>query len=458
VSDLDEDFAVEWSASEAVIAAEMAVVGAAIQSRHALEEALDVIQPSDVYSVSRYAFEAAVALLNRGEPINPAAVLVELQATGRMQQIDGPYLARLIECAAVAGQVKYLAEKVANDAARRTIRAGLRRGIQVADNPAWDASTDIDMIRKLVDDAVVRRVGERPTNVAQEMIQLLDALENPPAAIPGIVPPFKDMEGLVKTFRAGQLVVIAARPGLGKSVLATDIARKAAIHDGNAALFISVEMPKDELLARITAAEAKVPLHAIRSYDVTPDQLRRVSEAGARISGAPLVIDYKPGATLEHIRSQLRWMSRSGDLGLCVVDYLQILRAPKAARRDLELGVVTQELKQMAGEFGIPIFLLSQLNRGPEARSDKRPGIGDLRDSGSIESDADIVILIHREDAYERESPRAGEADLIVAKNRNGPQATVTVAFQGHYSRFVDMADPVTRVSAPDRPNLHKVQ
>jgi len=446
-----------WEATEKVIAAEMAIAGAAIQYRGLLDEAADMVSAQDFYSIAGHVFAAALSLRDQRRTVHPTEVLIELQERGDLERVGGgSYLHTLMEHAAVAGSIRRLCKTIFEDAERRRLQQALRTSIQMTEHVTWEASTDVDQVRKLVDEALVRRVGDRPRDVSAAMIKLLDELENPPPKLDVVETPFEDLTQLLGGgFRKGQLVVVAARPGLGKSVLSTDFARKAAIQDSERSIIFTLEMSEEEVLQRITAAEARVPLRAIQTRNVTRQQLAAAAEAGARVSGSPLTIDYAPGCTLEHIRSQLRWLSREDPAKLAVVDYLQIMRAPKHQRRDQELGMVTQELKAMAGEFGLTIVLLSQLNRDSQKRTDKRPQISELRDSGAIESDADVVILIHREDAYEAETPRAGEAELIVAKNRGGPQGTVVVAAQLHYARLTDMAKPD---SAPaPRPDLRVV-
>ncbi|MFI6299571.1 replicative DNA helicase [Nonomuraea sp. NPDC050790] len=448
-----------YEASDKVIAAEMAVAGAVVQSRRALDEASDRLSADSFYTAAGAVFAAAEALRDKGDPVEPPAVLGKLQERGDLERVGGaPYLFTLIEHAARDGSVGYYAGVVADDYDRRNLFLACTRAGQMAGSATWDPATDIDHIRKMIDAAAVRRIGERPKDVSQAMVRLLDRLENPPAQLDVVVPPFEDLAQLLGGgFRRGQLICVAGRPGLGKSVLATDFARQAAIEDGRMTIMFSLEMSEDEVLERITAAESQVPLHHIRSLTPSRFHLEAASKAGVRISNAPLIIDETSGCTLEHIRSQLRWLSRETPAELVVIDYLQLMRAPKRPRRDLELGAITSELKEMAGEFKVPIVLLSQLNRESQKRNDKRPAIADLRDSGSIESDSDIVILVHREDAYERETPRAGEADLMVVKHRGGPLADVTVAAQLHYGRFADMGSAEKPFQQQGRPNLHVV-
>ncbi len=225
------------------------------------------------------------------------------------------------------------------------------------------------------------------------------------------------------------------------SALALDIARAAAVKGGMTSVLFSLEMSRNEITMRLLSAEARVPLHAMRTGQLSEDDWTRLARRMSEVVDAPLFIDDSPNMSMMEIRSKCRRLKQRNDLRLVIVDYLQLMSSPKRVEnRQQEVSELSRSLKLLAKELGVPVVALAQLNRGPELRTDKRPLLADLRESGSIEQDSDVVILLHREDAYERESPRAGEADLIVAKHRNGPTATVTVAFQGHYSRFVDMA------------------
>ncbi|GLW64596.1 hypothetical protein Arub01_28400 [Actinomadura rubrobrunea] len=225
------------------------------------------------------------------------------------------------------------------------------------------------------------------------------------------------------------------------STLALDFARAASIKHGLTSAFFSLEMGRNEITMRLLSAEARVALHAMRSGTMTDEDWTRLARRMSEVAEAPLFIDDSPNMSMMEIRAKCRRLKQQHDLRLVIVDYLQLMTSGKKVEsRQVEVSEFSRSLKLLAKELGVPVIALSQLNRGPEQRTDKKPMVSDLRESGSIEQDADMVILLHREDAYEKESPRAGEADLIVAKHRNGPTATVTVAFQGHYSRFVDMA------------------
>lgn len=434
-----------WAPHPDTHADEMAVVGAAIQSRGSVEEAADHLTPGDFYTIAGPIYAAALDLLHAGDPINPAAVLGQLRLHGDLERVGGgPYLATLMEHACPASAVSYHARRIAVDAQRRRLHIACGQGQRIASSTAWDPGSDIDNIRKLIDEAALA-ADDNTDDIAPDMAALLDELENPPTELAGVTPPYLDLAEQLGTFAPGQLIVVGGRPSMGKSTVAADTIRQAAIHGGKQVVMFTLEMSRREVLQRLAAAEARVNIKKIRERTVSPEELERLTHAGTLISGAPLTIDDRAGCTLERIRSKLRTAVRSGPLGIVIVDYLQLLTGPKADNREQQVAALSRGLKLLAMEFETPVMLLSQLNRESEKRTDKKPGLADLRESGAVEQDADVVILVHRPDFYEPDGPRPGEADLIVAKNRAGQTGTVAVANQLHYSRFVDMRWTPTR-------------
>jgi replicative DNA helicase len=225
------------------------------------------------------------------------------------------------------------------------------------------------------------------------------------------------------------------------STLALDLARAASIKHGLTSVIFSLEMSRNEITMRLLSAEARIALQSMRTGHMSEDEWLRLARRMGEIDKSPMFIDDSPNMSMMEIRAKCRRLKQQHDLRLVIIDYLQLMSSPKRVEsRQQEVSELSRSLKLLAKELDVPVIAVAQLNRGPEQRNDKKPLLSDLRESGSIEQDADVVILLHREDAYEKESPRAGEADFIVAKHRNGPTTTVTVAFQGHYSRFVDMA------------------
>jgi replicative DNA helicase len=258
----------------------------------------------------------------------------------------------------------------------------------------------------------------------------------------GVPTGFAGLDEVTHGLHGGQLIIVAARPAIGKSTLGLDLARSASIKHGHTSAIFSLEMSRNEIVMRLLSAEAQVSLGNMRAGTLSEAEWSRLATKVGQVNTAPLFIDDSPNMTMMEIRAKARRLKQRFDLKLIVLDYMQLMSSGrKVESRQVEVSEFSRSLKLLAKELDIPVVAISQLNRGPEQRQDKRPMLSDLRESGSLEQDADMVILLHREDVYDRESPRAGEADFILAKHRNGPTATVVTAFQGHYSRFVDMAN-----------------
>src|SRR5947209_986621 len=275
----------------------------------------------------------------------------------------------------------------------------------------------------------------------QPTMDEIDAIASRGGVAAGVPTGFVDLDAVTNGLHPGQMVIVAARPGIGKSTLGLDLARSCSVAHVMASVIFSLEMSRTEIVMRLLSAEAKIRLSDMRSGRMTDDDWTRLARRMGEISEAPLFIDDSPNMTMMEIRAKARRLKQRHDLRLIVVDYLQLMTSQRRIEsRQQEVSELSRSLKLLAKDVNVPVVAISQLNRSPEQRADKKPQLSDLRESGAIEQDSDVVILLYREDVVEPESPRAGEADLIVAKHRNGPTAVVTVAFQGHYSRFVDMA------------------
>ncbi|MFF0191087.1 replicative DNA helicase, partial [Streptomyces sp. NPDC005244] len=339
------------------------------------------------------------------------------------------------------------AERVANTAMlRRTKIAALN-----IENLASDADPDaVDRIADRAQAEIFAATTRRPllplatplSDVMESTLDWLEATGGPDGAPPGVPTGFSDLDSLINGFYPGQFVVVAGRPAMGKSTLALDFIRSASIKHGLPSVMFSLEADRNEIGMRLLAAEARVGLHHMRAGTVRDEDWTRIAQRLPAVSAAPVYIQDGSYSNVQDLRAHCRYLHARAGLRLIVVDAIHLLTygtRPLGSRYE-EISEIARCLKLLAKELRVPIVAISTLNRGPEQRTDKRPMINDLRDSGALEDNADVVILLHREDAYERDTPRAGEADLIVAKQRHGPIATITVAFQGHYSRFVDFA------------------
>lgn len=304
---------------------------------------------------------------------------------------------------------------------------------------------DVAMLAQAAVSEVTARDASDDYAVLADMLQPaldeIEAIGKRGDGMTGVPTGFTDVDRLLNGLNPGQFVIIAGRPGLGKSTAAVDISRNVAIRAKQASAIFSLEMSKVELVMRILSAEARVPLHVLRSGQLTDGDWTKLARCLAEISDAPLFVDDTPSMNLMQIRSKAQRLKHQHDVKLIVVDYLQLMTSPKRTEgRQQEVADLSRGLKLLAKELEVAVIGVCQLNRGPEQRQDKRPQLSDLRESGSLEQDCDVAILLHRDDYYDKESVRAGEADFIIAKNRNGPTDTVTVAAQLHLSRFVDMA------------------
>ena len=428
------------------VAAEQCVLGGMLLSKDAISDVIEVIHPADHYRPAHQLIhEAILDLYGRGEPADAITVSNELTRRGEIARIGGgPYLHTLIASVPTAANAGYYARIVRERAVlRRLVEAGTRI---VQFGYAGDADADdlVDRAQAEVYAVTERRTSEDYASLSEIMPGALDEIEaigSRSGMLTGVPTGFSDLDALTNGLHPSQMIVIAARPAMGKSTLALDFARAAAIRNGMTTVLFSLEMGRNEITMRLLSAESRVSLQTMRTGQMNDDDWARLARRMSEVADAPLFIDDSPNMSMMEIRAKCRRLKQRHDLKFVIVDYLQLMSSPRRVEnRQQEVSELSRSLKLLAKELQVPVVALSQLNRGPEQRTDKKPLLSDLRESGSIEQDSDIVILLHREDHYEAESPRAGEADLIVAKHRNGPTATVTVAFQGHYSRFVDMA------------------
>jgi len=415
----------------------------------AIADVVEVLRPEDFYRPAHQTvYDCILDLYGRGEPADPVTVSAELERRGELVRLGGaPYLHTLIATVPTAANAAYYAEIVAEKAVlRRLVEAGTRI-VQLGYHGAEGAEVDavVDRAQAAIYDVTDRRTSEDYValeELLQPTMDEIDAIASRGGVSLGVPTGFVDLDACTNGLHPGQMIVVAARPGLGKSTLGLDFARSCSVKHGMTSAFMSLEMSRTEIVMRLLSAEARIRLTDMRGGRMSDDDWTRMARRMSEISEAPLFIDDSPNLTMMEIRAKARRLRQRNDLRLLVVDYLQLMTSGRRVEsRQQEVSEFSRQIKLLAKELEIPVVAISQLNRGPEQRTDKKPMLADLRESGSIEQDSDVVLLVHREDMYERESPRAGEADLIIAKHRNGPTATVAVSFQGHYSRFSDMPD-----------------
>lgn len=427
------------------VAAEQSVLGAMLLNKDAIADVLETLKPHDFYRPAHEEiFEAVLDLYSRGEPVDAITVAAELTRRGEIGRVGGHvYLHELVASVSVAANAAYYAEIVREKAVLRRLSEAAMKVAQLAYRGQGNVNDIVDQAQQAVYDVAEGKASEDYQPLAELMEPTLDEIEaigSRGSAMAGVPTGFVELDDMTNGLHSGQMVIVAARPGMGKSTLGLDLARSASIKNGLCSAFFSLEMTKSEIVMRLLSAEANVPLSHIRKGDMSDDDWERLAARVSQVSSAPLFIDDSPNLTMMEIRAKARRLKQKHELQLVVIDYIQLMSSGrKVESRQLEVSEFSRQIKLLAKELEVPVVALSQLNRGPEQRTDKRPQISDLRESGSLEQDADIVILLHREEAYNRDTNRIGEADFIVAKHRNGQTGDISVSFQGRYSRFANM-------------------
>jgi replicative DNA helicase len=426
------------------LAAEQAVLGAMLLSPDAIAEITEIMRPGEYYRPGHETIHRAILdVWRRGDRADPITVSAELLAAGAIGKVGGASTVHgLIEAIPTVANAGHYAGIVHERfLQRRMIEAGVRlaqRGYQ-ADEPEQALEAAVSELQQLADQ--MRGTGHDREKTLDTMIE--DYLADLDAGVMPTLPlPWADLDAVLRA-EAGDFIVVAGRPGMGKSVVMLDIARNVAIKHRMRARVASMEMSHRQLTMRLLAAEARVGLHKLRSQELTELDRKAIERAVARIAGSPLVVDDSPAVPISKLRGRLRQLAARGETpAVLCVDYLQIMKAEAAngSNRTGEVDSLARGLKELAQEFRMVVVAGAQLNRQVEQRTEKIPTLADLRESGQIEAEANSVVLLYRPDAYEKESPRAGELDLIVAKNRMGSTTTITVAFAGHYSSAQDMA------------------
>ncbi|TSA47611.1 MAG: replicative DNA helicase [Actinomycetales bacterium] len=423
--------------------AEQSVLGGMLLSKDAIADVIEVLRERDFYRPAHeIIYDTILDLYGRGEPADAVTVSAELTKRGDIARAGGaPYLHTLISSVPTAANAGYYAKIVRERAImRRLVEAGTKI-VQLGYSAEGDVDDSVDQAQAEVYSVTERRANEDYVQLSTLLPQALDEIEAISKGVgsEGVKTGFKDLDSLTNGLHPGNMIVLAARPAVGKSTLGLDIARHASITDGNTSVIFSLEMSRSEITMRMLSAEARVGLNNIRAGNLSDDEWSRMARRMGEISAAPLFIDDSPNLSLMEIRAKARRLKQRHNLKLIVIDYLQLMTSGKRVEsRQQEVSEFSRQLKLLAKELDVPVIAISQLNRSPEQRTDKKPMLSDLRESGSIEQDADVVILLHRDDMYDNQN-RTGEADLIIAKHRNGPTRTITVSAQLHFARFVDM-------------------
>lgn len=442
--------------------AEQAVLGSMLIERPAVEKAAEILKPEDFYrDAHRYIFEAMLTLAERDEPVDPLTVGSELNERGKFEITGGRgYLMILMEAPATAANIEYYAKMVEERAIlRRIMDAGTQiQGLAYAE---FDEIGDVvDRAERLVMEIGQRRMGQFFYHLRPLLDEELDRIEKryeSKGLTGGRMTPFDDLNYKTNGLNPSDLIIVAARPGMGKTSLTVQIAQFVAMNENVPVAIFSLEMSKEQLVTRMICSESKVDASRLRNGYLQPEDWQRVGEGISRLADAPIYIDDSPDISAMEMRTKCRRLKAEHGLGLVIIDYLQLMRSHKKTdNRTQEISEIARACKQLARELKVPVIALSQLSRAVESRPDKRPLLSDLRESGSIEAEADIVMFIYRDAYYKMKEGGQGEegqgqddqnglkieeAELILAKHRSGPTGKVMVGWIPAFTRFENLTD-----------------
>ncbi|AQY52294.1 replicative DNA helicase [Listeria weihenstephanensis FSL R9-0317] len=429
------------------IEAEQAVLGAVFLQPEALITASEILMPDDFYrQAHQLIFEAMLELSDQGKAVDVVTIYEALASTGKIEDVGGlPYLTELSGAVPTAANLEYYAHIVED-------KALLRRLIRTATQIASDSYAREDEVETLMDEAEknILEVSSRKNvgafkNIKDVLVKTYDDIEvlhNRKGDITGIPSGFSALDHMTAGFQRNDLIIVAARPSVGKTAFALNIAQNVATKtDENVAIF-SLEMGAEQLVMRMLCAEGNINAQNLRTGALTSDDWQKLTIAMGTLSNSGIYIDDSPGVRVNEIRSKCRRLQQEAGLGMIVIDYLQLISGSGrngGENRQQEVSEISRSLKALARELKIPVIALSQLSRSVESRQDKRPMMSDIRESGSIEQDADIVAFLYRDDYYDHESENDGTIEIIIAKQRNGPVGTVQLAFVKEYNKFVNL-------------------
>jgi replicative DNA helicase len=427
--------------------AEESVLGAMMLSPGAIGAVSEALDAGDFYRESHAKiYRAALVLYAKGEPVDAITLVDELEERGELEEAGGRVriheLAALVPASANAGHYARIVREMA------TLRGLIRAGGEIS-RLGWERpgeATDlVDRAEQVVFDLSQARVTSEFSHIEEllkDSFERITALYEAGAEVTGTPAGFRDLDRLTSGFQPGNLIIVAARPSMGKSAFGLGIAANLALRNERPTAIFTLEMSKSEVTQRLMCSEAKVESQRLRTGKLGADDWPRLTAACDRLAKAPVYVDDTGSITMMEIRSKARRLkSREPDLGLIVVDYLQLMTSGASVEnRVQEVSQISRQLKVLARDLDVPILAMSQLSRAVEQRHDKRPILSDLRESGSIEQDADLVMFIYRDEYYNEESEQQGIAEVHLAKHRNGPTDTVRLSFLKRYAKFADLA------------------
>lgn len=427
------------------VEAEQSVLGSMLIDRDCIPVVAEMLKPDDYYRQDhREVYEAVLDLFDKGRPIDIVSVKEQLNLRGTLESIGGiEYLSSLVDMVPTTANIRHYAKIVEE---KSTLRKMIKATNEIMSS-SYEASEEVaiivDQAQKKIFDVVQRRAAQGFFPIKDVLIETFDKLEelyNTKGFITGVPSGFSDLDSKTSGFHTADLILIAARPSMGKTSFALNIAQYAAIHARIPVAIFSLEMSREQLVNRILCCEAMVDSQKVRTGKLEEEDWPKMARVLGPLSEAPIYIDDTPGLSVMEIRAKCRRLKMEKNLGLIIIDYLQLMQGrSKSENRQQEISEISRSLKILAKEIDVPVITLSQLSRAPETRADHRPILSDLRESGAIEQDADLVMFLYRDDYYHPETEKKNIAEVILAKHRNGSTGIVELAWLGQYTKFASL-------------------
>lgn len=436
----------ELTAQPQALEAELAVLGSMLLTKEAVSMSMQWLTANNFYkAANERIFACMVELFEKGEPVDAISVVDRLKKKKELASVGGAhYISGLAESVPTTANVEHYSKIVLEKHLLRTL-------IKVSHDVSKDAfedSQDVDQILDSAESAIFNISEKRLRGgfkhidpILHQAFEELDKIASKPGSVTGVPSGLMDLDDMTSGFHPGELIIVAGRPGMGKTALALTMGRNAAILEKTGVGMFSLEMANHQLAMRLLCAEGRVDSHLVRTGKLPKTQWKNLSIAVGSLAEAPIYLDDTPGMSVLEVRAKARRLKAEKDVGLIIVDYLQLMTGPKGSEsRQQEISQISRSLKNLAKEIDLPVIGLSQLSRAVESRTDRRPQLSDLRESGAIEQDADVVIFLYRPWVYSQEEEDRGKAEIIVSKQRNGPTGIVEATFIDRFARFENMS------------------
>ncbi len=425
--------------------AEQAVLGSMLVSRDAVQAAVEVLKPEDFYREdNREIYSAMMDIYSIGKEIDMITVTEQLRLRGTLEKVGGTQnLATLIDNVPTTSNIENYVKIVEEKSTLRNLIRVANDIIKTGYSQTEELDSIIEQSEKGIFDLVQNRNSKGYASMKEILVDAFDSIEKMyqnKSRLSGIESGFIDLDEKISGLNNSDLIIVAARPAMGKSAFVLNIASFVAMHDKVPVMIFSLEMSKEQLVKRILSSESEIDSMKLNNANLDSDEWLKLGEASGRLSDIPIYIDDTPALSSSEIRAKCRKAKLEKNVGLIIIDYLQLMESrTNNASRQQEISEISRSLKILAKELDVPVIALSQLSRATESRADHRPMLSDLRESGSIEQDADIVMFLHREDYYDKETEKKNIAEVIIAKNRNGETGTVELAWMGKYTKFANL-------------------